>query len=282
MFASDSTMLAAFGTAKLWPLYMFYGNDSKYKRAKPTEKLFETVAYFEKVSSSPHSLHSQLNPPRQLPDSFKDFLIKLSGKSTINPALLTHCQREFFHEQWRCLLDDEFVHAYCHGIVVKCYDGKDRRFFPRILTYSADYPEKILLASIKNLRLFPCPRCYVAMVDVPSMGKKRDRTNRTRLARVDDEAKRTRVSKARALVYRDHNPVTSTLIEGHLAYGSLIPTNVCPKVSPVLLRAEHLNRMRSPRGSRVMGSTCTTCLWWMSCTRLKLAHGKQCSSNCCA
>ena len=43
-------MLAAFGTAKLWPLYMFYGNDSKYKRAKPTEKLFETIAYFEKVS----------------------------------------------------------------------------------------------------------------------------------------------------------------------------------------------------------------------------------------
>lgn len=51
MFASDSTMLAAFGTAKLWPLYMFYANDSKYKRAKPTEQLFETVAYFEKVRS---------------------------------------------------------------------------------------------------------------------------------------------------------------------------------------------------------------------------------------
>lgn len=49
MFASDATMLASFGTAKIWPLYMFYGNDSKYKRAKPSEKLFETVAYFEKV-----------------------------------------------------------------------------------------------------------------------------------------------------------------------------------------------------------------------------------------
>lgn len=50
MFASDATMLAAFGTAKTWPLYMFYGNDSKYRRAKPTEKLFETIAYFEKVN----------------------------------------------------------------------------------------------------------------------------------------------------------------------------------------------------------------------------------------
>lgn len=53
-------MLAAFGTAKLWPLYMFYANDSKYKCAKPTEKLFETVAYFEKVSRRDPSTHHGL------------------------------------------------------------------------------------------------------------------------------------------------------------------------------------------------------------------------------
>ena len=50
MFASDATMLAAFGSAKLWPLYMFFANNSKYKRARPSEKLFETIAYFENVS----------------------------------------------------------------------------------------------------------------------------------------------------------------------------------------------------------------------------------------
>lgn len=55
---------------------------------------------------------------------------------------MTHCQRELFHEQWRILLDDAFIEAYCHGIVVTCYDGQQRRFYPRILTYSADYPEK--------------------------------------------------------------------------------------------------------------------------------------------
>ncbi|TEB27708.1 hypothetical protein FA13DRAFT_1634250 [Coprinellus micaceus] len=208
MFASDATMLAAFRTAKLWPLYMFYGNDSKYKRAKPTEKLFETIAYFEK-----------------LPDDFKDFLIKLSGKSTINPALLTHCQRELFHEQWWHILDDEFIDAYCHGIVVKCYDGEMRHFYPCILTYSADYPEKVLLASIKNLGSFPCPRCNVTMQNVPSMGKKRDRANRIRTARTDDQACRERVSKARSLIYNNHHPVTSTFVEGNMAEGSLIPMN---------------------------------------------------------
>jgi hypothetical protein len=66
----------------------------------------------------------------------------MTGNSTVNPALLTHCQREMFHEQWKQLLDDEFVEAYCHGIVVTCYDDEERRFYPRIFTYSADYPEK--------------------------------------------------------------------------------------------------------------------------------------------
>jgi hypothetical protein len=46
------------------------------------------------------------------------------------------------HEIWRSLLDDEFVHAYEHGIVLRCADGVQRRVYPRIFTYSADYPEK--------------------------------------------------------------------------------------------------------------------------------------------
>jgi hypothetical protein len=40
------------------------------------------------------------------------------------------------------LLDADFLHAWQHGIVIKCADGITRRVFPRILTYSADYPER--------------------------------------------------------------------------------------------------------------------------------------------
>ena len=57
-------------------------------------------------------------------------------------ALLTHCNREFFHAQWHILLDDEFLEAYEHGIVITCQDEVKRRIYPRIFTYSADYPEK--------------------------------------------------------------------------------------------------------------------------------------------
>ena len=52
MFWSDGTHLTNFGNAKLWPLYMFYGNESKYRRGKPSCKLCEHVAYFETVGSS--------------------------------------------------------------------------------------------------------------------------------------------------------------------------------------------------------------------------------------
>lgn len=46
------------------------------------------------------------------------------------------------HAVWHLILDGKFMEAYHHGIVIKCHDGIYRRFFPRIFTYSADYPEK--------------------------------------------------------------------------------------------------------------------------------------------
>lgn len=56
--------------------------------------------------------------------------------------VLTHCRRELMHAVWAILLDDVFLYAYEYGIVILCPDGIFRRFYPRIFTYSADYPEK--------------------------------------------------------------------------------------------------------------------------------------------
>jgi hypothetical protein len=50
MFWSDATHLTSFGNAKLWPLYLFFGNESKYRRCKPSCHLCEHVAYFQTVS----------------------------------------------------------------------------------------------------------------------------------------------------------------------------------------------------------------------------------------
>lgn len=46
------------------------------------------------------------------------------------------------HAIYLLLLDEEFMHAYEHGLVMKFADGIYRRVFPRLFTYSADYPEK--------------------------------------------------------------------------------------------------------------------------------------------
>ena len=52
MFLSDLTHLTAFGDMKLWPLYLLFGNNSKYLHCKPTSHLCEHVAYFIKVGTT--------------------------------------------------------------------------------------------------------------------------------------------------------------------------------------------------------------------------------------
>lgn len=49
MFGSDATHLTSFGTASLWPCYMYFGNESKNRRCKPTCNLCNHIAYFQKV-----------------------------------------------------------------------------------------------------------------------------------------------------------------------------------------------------------------------------------------
>ena len=76
-----------------------------------------------------------------MPSDVQERIRDLHGKTASIP-LLTHMRRELFHRGWDLLLDDDFMHAYHHGIVVNCMDGIKRRVYPRFFTYSADYPEK--------------------------------------------------------------------------------------------------------------------------------------------
>ena len=47
-----------------------------------------------------------------------------------------------YHAQWSIILDDEFLEAYEHGVVVEFCDSKQYHFYLRIFTYSTDYKEK--------------------------------------------------------------------------------------------------------------------------------------------
>ena len=68
---------------------------------------------------------------RQLPGEFKDFAIhQTAGGKNFRAEFMAHCHREFMHEQWKILLDEEFIEAWEHGIVMLCCDGLYRRFYP--------------------------------------------------------------------------------------------------------------------------------------------------------
>jgi len=141
MLASDGTQLGPFASSKAWPVYVYFGNQSKYDRAKPTQHAAHHLAYLPSVSCF-HCPEVHHVTRLQMPDEIRD-IIQRALKKAPSQALLTHCRRKLFHAAETVLLNGpEFQHAYKNGIVVKCIDGVVRRLFPRIFTYSADYPEK--------------------------------------------------------------------------------------------------------------------------------------------
>lgn len=125
MFWSDSTHLTNFGSASLWPLYMFFGGHSKYTRAKPTTGVGHHLAYIP-----------------SLPKQIQDIYVAVFGMFA-SSGVITHLKRELIHAVLLVvLLNPEFIEAYREGILITCVDNIIRRYFPRFLTYSADYPEK--------------------------------------------------------------------------------------------------------------------------------------------
>ncbi|RXW13768.1 hypothetical protein EST38_g12086 [Candolleomyces aberdarensis] len=205
MFWSDSTSLASFGSASLWPIYMFFGNESKYRRCKPTEQLCNQVAYFESLS-----------------DSFVDFLKEKNGGKVPSEALITHCNREVFHKQWSALLDSELISAMRSGIVLTCADGRRRRFFPRIFTYSADYPEKSLVSTIRNNGNHPCHRCLVvkSKFDLSKLGAPEDSARHSQLRDVQKQMRS--ITDARVEAFEGGFAIDGDRVDKHLKDESLI------------------------------------------------------------
>ncbi|EPQ53855.1 hypothetical protein GLOTRDRAFT_44791 [Gloeophyllum trabeum ATCC 11539] len=207
MLASDSTHVAQFGQAKLWPAYMYFGNQSKYVRCQPQSHAAHHIGYFPSVSFSAGPC----------------FVFVL--RSGAAAPLLAHCRRELFQGAWKTLLDDEFMEAYEHGIVITCVDGIERRIFPRIFVYSADYPEKVLIATVRDMGQCPCPRCLVTKDKLADLGSKEDRTLRQQATRTDDDARRARVREARKLIYDAGYVVNGDRVEDVLKAESLVPSH---------------------------------------------------------
>ncbi|KAL1700677.1 hypothetical protein EV121DRAFT_294941 [Schizophyllum commune] len=206
MLASDAAHLTNFGTAKAWPIYLMLGNHSKYIRSAPSSGALHHLAYIP-----------------SLPSDFATFGQKTHAKwATQQRDITTHCRRELMHAVWKVILDAEFLHAYKNGMVILCSDGVERRVYPRIFTYSADYPEKVLLATIRDGGLCPCPRCLVTKPKLDRLGMKRDMATRLKKART---YLRDRVEWARRAIYKFAHPIGGTLVNTLLKDFSGVPTS---------------------------------------------------------
>ncbi|KAF7317383.1 hypothetical protein HMN09_00474600 [Mycena chlorophos] len=200
---SDGTHLAQFGTASLQPGYMFVGNESKYERAKPSAHAAFHFVYFP-----------------TLPEDLKETFEAHYGHN-MPDDVYTNLKRDLFHAVWRLLLDEEFVDAYRHGFPYECRDRILRRLFPRFPTYEADYPEKILAATLKFLGRCPCPRCTILKVDFPLTGTKNDLKKRAN-PREDTQHWRNSVQRACRKI-ANGSAIDSDAVKGALGNESYVP-----------------------------------------------------------
>ncbi|KAJ3755244.1 hypothetical protein EV360DRAFT_86085 [Lentinula raphanica] len=205
MAYSDSTHLASFGTASICPGYLWFSSQSKYTRAKPSKFAAHHLVYFPSL-------------PKHVYDEYTQHFGQAPSE-----AVKTHLKRELEHAVWKLLFTPDFLNAYVHGTVVEGPDGVLRRLYPRIFTYSADYPEKVLLASIKNLGTHFCPRCTTEKKNASEMGTREDMARRQSCRRVDTRNHRKMIERARKRFFKHGKGINSSSVDNELSE-SMTPT----------------------------------------------------------
>ena len=156
---------------------------------------------------------------------------------------LHYLKCSLMHEILCLILNEKFMNAYVHGIIVKCGDGILWRLFPRFFCYIADYPEKcmkqkayqcqyspymclrILLACIRFLASCPCPQCFTKKKDIMAMGTTVD-TQRHAKVRRDDEHTRNKIDNTCHWIFEKGLSTESAAIEHVLGSESLVPIRV--------------------------------------------------------
>jgi hypothetical protein len=128
--ASDkTTLLMISGDQQAYPVYLTIGNISKRLRRKVSQRATILIGY--------------------LP--VEDF------KSVVDLAERKRLKGELVHRAMEILLEP-LKRAGAEGVVMKCVDGGERRVYPILASYVADFPEQCLMACTSQSR---CPMCTV-------------------------------------------------------------------------------------------------------------------------
>ena len=104
--------LANFGNASSWPVYLFFGNQSKYIQAMPSSFSCHHATYIPKVhdTTSLFWLYNLLMLS-QLLDNIQDSY-KEHYQMTTTAATLMHCKQELMHAILSLVLNEKFIYVY--------------------------------------------------------------------------------------------------------------------------------------------------------------------------
>jgi hypothetical protein len=177
-----------------------------------------------------------------------------------------------------------------HGIVIMCHDGIERRFYPRIFTYSADYPEKLVqllrwlnpadnlpisrtfIATIRNQGLCPCPRCTVPLSEFEHTGTTSDQLKRQDLRR-NPLQQQALVEQAHGIIFGGMRAITNEDVEALLKPESWTPVIVSIHTRSAAWRCTYWTRMFSPASLEWANLISSLRLWWISYTTSRLVFG---------
>ena len=97
-----------------------------------------------------------------------------------------------------------------------------------LCTYQVISLHRVLLATIRDQGLCPCPRCILPKVDLDRLGTKQEMDSRNNGKCIRGYI-RSKVIMARTWIYQMGDGITSAMIERLLKPLSLVPTLVCSR-----------------------------------------------------
>lgn len=200
------------------------------------------------------------------------------------------------------MLDEDFMHAYEHGILVHCGDGITRRIYPRFFCFSTDYPERyvpsstfadgpmvltivcrrVSLACIQQFARCICPLCHTLKSQIPELGTKPDMKRRAQDMRKDTPEHRATIDHARDLIFLEGNTVDGVRLESMLKPKSLTPAKVRHLDPMAVMCLNDPFRACSLPSWLPSASTTSRCLHPTSCMSSSWVCGGPTSCTSCA
>lgn len=107
---------------------------------------------------------------------------------------------------------------------------------------------RVLLTTLKFLANMPCPRCLTLKSEIVDLGTKLDARRRAK-KRVDDEARRSAIERARGWIYSSGRRIRGKAVEAWIGVKSWVPTRVCGLIIEAIQKSHNSDsgsaRMRS-------------------------------------